>query len=370
MENSRYRENLYARYGLKNTMEDRPFSISFIDSFLDCPYKCFMTYIAGLWKDSGSIPLKFGSGCHSGLALVNQSMQFDRDYCNNCKHECKLRPEIKDPSGKMSIVEIKKLKKEIRAKALDVPVSECAVKRVLQQAFNSEFFDKVFQQKAIEDMKKKDATLTDADIDKTMDEHSDIAMACVYDAVFVRQPIGTVLMSEQAINGVLAGTKITGIMDLCLATEANNGGSDLMILDYKTASPGKQTEPVRQLCLYTYLIQEMLKKGGNEKTVDFIAALRMYKKKKPAKPRVPFVQSDLWWKDLRSEPDLYPKTIKEITEDIDQIQQCLHSGVFMKNRRSMSCFYCENKDLCHDINLFEKKLAEKKEEKLKPSWVE
>lgn len=347
--------NLYEEYGLKNTMENKPFSISFIDSFLDCPYRCFMTYIAGLWPESnGSLPLVFGSGCHSGLEVMNLSIMHDqRNLCNDCPHECKLLPEV---DGSMKPYERRLLRKSIRERALEVPVKECAVKRRMLKSFG-DVFSISAQQNIFEAMKEADPTKSDEEIREKLKEHEEIAEGCMFDMAFKTQPVGMPVLIEQNLQGVINNTKITGFVDLCLMTDGDTG-PEYFLADYKTASPGKETEPLRQLSLYVYLVEKMMEAKETPLKIDFISALYMIKKKRPAKPRVPFEQTKLKYWDLRKEKDLVADKIREVGDDINQIQECLHKGVFFKNRRSNGCNWCENKALCYNTRLFERKLEE------------
>lgn len=349
--------NLYEEYGLKNTMENKPFSISFIDSFLDCPYRCFMTYIAGLWPETnGSLPLVFGSGCHSGLEAMNMSIMHEkRNLCNDCPHECKLLPEV---DGTLKPFKRRLLRKELREKALDVPIKECAVKRRMLKGFYNEFTE-TRQNEIFAATKAADPTKSDEEIRERLKEHEEIAEGCMFDMAFRTQPVGMPVLIEQNLQGVIEGTKITGFVDLCLMTDGDTR-PEFLLADYKTASPGKETEPLRQLSLYVYLVEKMMEAKDEPLKIDFISALYMIKKKKPAKPRVPFEQTKLKFWDLRKEKDLVDNKINEVREDIKQIQECLHKGVFFKNRRSMGCNWCENKALCYNTRLFEQKLEEKR----------
>ena len=52
--------NLLERYGLQEYT--RPYSISFIDGFLDCSYKIFMSHFLKIKIEKTDFPRTFGSG--------------------------------------------------------------------------------------------------------------------------------------------------------------------------------------------------------------------------------------------------------------------------------------------------------------------
>jgi hypothetical protein len=113
-----------------------------------------------------------------------------------------------------------------------------------------------------------------------------------------------------------------------------DSGPEYVLADYKTASPGKEKEAVRQMSLYVYLVEKLMEQRETPINIDFMVTLYMIKKAKPAKPRVPFHQTKLDFQDLRVKKDLVKKNIIELEEDINQINECLDKGVFFKNRKS------------------------------------
>jgi hypothetical protein len=323
--------NLLERYGIKNRGKKR-MSISFVDDMLDCSYRTFLKYFVGLPQDDGvNIPTTFGSGCHRGLARINRSMREDRIPCLKCKHEC----HINTPGKK---------------NAMDIPIEECKVKQILMDEFHDEF-DEDFRLAAIEDYIRKN------DKDKgiaILDKMERLALPCMSEALFVRQPVGDIVVVEDFMSGKVGDFDICGVIDLVLIYNGNK----VLVVDYKTAGkkPSMKSFPLRQLALYINMLQ------SKDLPVNGIAALYMVKTEPPKKPRkgsAPHQQTYLNFFNVDKNIGLYNHIIEQVHEDMLIVDHCVKNGIFMRNRKSMFC-PCEFAPYCENNKKLEKFLSNKK----------
>jgi hypothetical protein len=308
--------NLLDRYGIVPDLSKK-YSISFIDDFVDCSYRSFLTRFIGITSESGDIPRVFGSGCHRGLARVNKALQEKREACIKCQFPCKLNTPRK-------------------AEAMARTVAECRIKQILQEEFFNEFDDE-FEKLAVE---KRSRKKTSDEVTEKIGEHKIIGMNAMCSALFQRQPIGDVLLTERPITGELAGKGLIGVVDLILGIKEK-----ALILDYKTAASAPESAfPLRQLALYIHMLEQM------GLPVNGVGALYLLKKLPPkriTKRSKPFEQTAMLFMSLDKNRKTYENTIKHLSDDIDMIGDCISAGNFVRNRRSMFCpcdaaEYCEN----------------------------
>jgi len=318
--------NLLDRYGIKPDLTKK-YSISFIDDFVDCSYRSFLTRFVGITKESADIPRVFGSGCHRGLARVNRALQEKREACLKCKFPCKLNTPRK-------------------AEAMARTVEECRIKQILQEEFFCEFDDE-FQKLAVKDRKR---SKTEEDMQEKVQEHKLIGLNAMASALFQRQPIGDVLLTERPISGELAGKGLIGVVDLILGIQGK-----ALILDYKTAASAPESAfPIRQLALYIHMLEQM------SLPVNGVGALYLLKKLPPkriTKKSKPFKQTEMLFLNLDKNRKTYENTVKLLAEDIDMISDCISSGTFVRNRRSMFC-PCDAAEYCENVTKLDKYIAE------------
>ena len=323
------------------------YSISFIDDFVDCSYRTFLTRFAGIYSDTGDIPRVYGSGCHRGLARINKAMHDKRIACKTCKFNCKM-----DTVAKVG--------------AMKRTIEECRIKQILMEEFLAEF-DEEFEELAL---RKYVGKKTKEEVQAELLGYKSTAYNSMCSALFEKQPVGDVLMTEQCITGKLGGFDILGILDLVLGIKARDESAKSLVLDYKTAASAPTSAfPLRQLAMYIHMLE------GMSLPVNGVGALYLLKKDAPKKPRKgskPFKQTELLFMNLDAENaagrkvnrDKYNSTIKLIAEDIDMIHGNISNGCFIRNRRSMFC-PCDAAEYCENPAKLDKYMSEKGPPKVK-----
>lgn len=319
--------NLLERYGIKPDL-NKSFSISFIDNFVDCSYRVFLTYFMGLWKKTADIPKVFGSGCHRGLAKVNELMQAHNEVCRKCTRDCKLYSVDK-------------------VKAMLVPMEECRIKQLMMEQFLLEFNDE-FEELALVTNKSKTA----AEVKEILLAHHRYAYNCMCSVMFQSQPVGEVLMTENKLTGTLGEHKILGVVDLVLGIQQENKMPKTLIVDYKTTGiMPPDILPMRQLSLYVHLLEQ------RNLEINGVSAIYMVKKDPPKvirKNSKEFQQSKTTFISLDRDRTEYEKALAGIKEDMDQVKDAISCGNFMRNRKSVFCQSCEQKEYCENTYLLDK----------------
>lgn len=308
--------NLLERYGLKP--ESKKFSISFIDDFVDCSYRTFLTRFMGIYQEDVDLPRAFGTGCHRGLRRINKAMKEGRMYCSKCEFDCKLNSAEK-------------------VKAMSRTVEECLVKQILMEEYAAEL-DEDFEIKLIEKHRQKGTSV--AEVKESIAAHRRYAMNCMFSALFQKQPVGDVLLTEEVVSGTLDGAGVLGVIDLVLGIKGKS-----LILDYKSTSAiPSGSLPIRQLALYIHILEQL---GF---PVNGVGALYMLKKDPPKtirKNSKPFKQTELMFMNVDKHRNVYENTLSLISEDITAIKDAISTGTFIRNKRSMYCpcsavEYCDN----------------------------
>ena len=328
--------NLLTRYGLKEY--NYPYSISFIDSFLDCSYKVFMTHFLKIKVDKVDFPRVFGTGVHNGLNKINEMLMNHCEECLNCPRECKLM------SPK-------------RSDALKVKIEDCAIKQILMEKFLEKFDDR------FEELALASTTSTKEEIQEEILKHKQYAFSGMCEVIFKTQPRGKVLLTESRFSCRLGEHDILGIVDLAMGVKEkilNSKGEVVkeipktVILDYKTTGVKPSgTLPFRQLAVYAHLLE-----NSNIK-VNKVGAIYILKKGPPKivrKGSAPFEQVTMAGADL-DKPEwhaLKEKTLDDIQEDMCMIKDQISHGIFTKNRKSMFCATCELRGFCNDTKKLDK----------------
>lgn len=324
--------NLLTRYGLKEYTY--PYSISFIDSFLDCSYKVFLTHFLKIKVEKVDFPRVFGTGVHNGLNKINEMLMNHNEVCNQCPRECKLM------SPK-------------RKEALNVKTEDCAVKQILMEKFLEKFDDR-FEELAL----TSSLHSTKEEIQEEIMKHKQYAFAGMCETIFKTQPRGEVLLTESKFSCRLGEHDILGIVDLAMGVKEKLPDGTVIpktvILDYKTTGiKPSGTLPFRQLAVYSHLLE-----NSNIK-VNKVGAIYILKKGPPKvvkKGAAPFQQVFMAGADL-DQPEwhaLKEKTLDEIQDDICMIKDQISHGIFTRNRKSMFCSGCELRGLCSDTRKLDK----------------
>jgi len=319
--------NLLERYGLKEYT--RPYSISFIDGFLDCSYKIFMTHFLKIRIDKTDFPRTFGSGLHRAFNKVNELIMNHTECCRNCDKDCKLySPD--------------------RVKALLVPEKECRIKQLMMEQFLQEF-NEDFEEKALSTMKNK----TLDEIKEEIVKHKQYAYDGMCETIFKKQPRGEVLLTEKTFSCRLGEHDVLGIVDLGM--EINKKGErKKVILDYKTAGmdPGNKL-PIRQLSMYVHLMENA---GIPANVVGAIYVLKKSAPKIVRKGSKPFEQVKILSADVDDANNraIIEHNLDDLETDISQIKDCISHGIFTKNRKSMFCSTCELRAFCEDHHKLDK----------------
>ena len=319
--------NLLERYGLQEYT--RPYSISFIDGFLDCSYKIFMSHFLKIKIEKTDFPRTFGSGLHRAFNKINELIMNHTECCRNCEKDCKLySPD--------------------RVKALLVPEKECRIKQLMMEQFLQEF-NEDFEEKALSTMKNK----TFEEIKEEIVKHKQYAYDGMCETIFKKQPRGEVLLTEKTFSCRLGEHDVLGIVDLGM--EINKKGEQKkVILDYKTAGmdPGSKL-PIRQLAMYVHLMEN---EGIPANVVGAIYVLKKSAPKIVRKGSKPFEQVKVLSADVDDADNrrIIEHTLDDLQTDISQIKDCISHGIFTKNRKSMFCSTCELKAFCEDHHKLDK----------------
>ena len=322
--------DLLKRYGLVPDLSKR-FSISFVDNFVDCSYRVFLSYFMGLWPErQRGFTRIFGTGCHRGLAAVNKlvSESFENELCSKCLNPCKLWTVQK-------------------VEAMKVPLEKCAVKQLMMDEFFKEFTPE-FEEAALREEKDKPID----EIKEEILDHHRYAYNCMCSTMFESQPVGEVLMTEEMLKGTLGDHNILGQVDLALGIQQGDKIPKTLVVDYKTTGtmPTKKL-PIRQLALYVHLLEQ---KGL---TVNGVSAIYMVKKDPPKVKRKnskDFLQSKTFFESLDRDRTGYKMALDGIKEDMDQIADAISCGNFVRNRNSMFCESCDQKKYCENPYLLDK----------------
>lgn len=322
--------NLLDRYGIKPDLSKR-FSISFINDFVDCSYRTFLTRFMGVGEYKADLPRTFGSGCHRGLTRINKALQENREPCLECEFNCKLNTTKK-------------------VEAMKRTLDECEIKRRMLEEFYCEF-DTEFEDLVVKELIKRKSIKTMKEARDKIEMHKRIAITAMSSALFEKQPIGDILMTETMLTGKLKGRGILGVVDLGIGIKGK-----ALITDYKTAASAPTSAfPLRQLAIYIHMLE------GMGLPVHGISALYMLKKEAPKKPRKnskPFEPTVQNFFSLERNRPIYENTIDLIGEDIMSIEDCITNGIFIRNRGSMFC-PCDAVDYCENMKLLDKFAADK-----------
>ena len=318
--------NLLTRYGIVPDMSKR-YSISFVDDFLDCSYRSFLKRFVKIYEEDIDLPRTFGTGCHKGLRRINKAMKEGREYCRYCEFDCKLSSPNK-------------------AAAMARTVEECKVKQILLEEFYTEM-DSDFERKIIEKGVAKGKPVSDIITD--LENHKRYALNGMCSALFQKQPIGEVLLTEQSVFGKIGEFDMIGVIDLVLGIKGKS-----LVLDYKTAASAPTSAfPLRQLAVYVHLLEQL---GF---PVNGVGALYMLKKDPPTKPRKnskPFKQTELMFLSVDKNRSACENAIKELNEDIISVHDSISNGCFLRNRGSMYC-PCSAAEYCNSTAKLEKYIA-------------
>ena len=303
--------NLLSKYGIKLDLE-KAFSISFIDDFVDCSYRTFLSKFIGIRRDV-SLNKIFGSAVHAGLQTINTLLKDSKSPCDSCPHSCKLTSESKSQGALKT-------------------VAECPV----QQAMNSAFYLNFTPEQRAEILADIVDTTKRTKTEQLITKLLRIGPAGMKDVIFNRQPSGKVLDVEFRMDGAIGPFKFCGMLDLLMETQGK-----VIIYDYKTtaAKPNVKSFPIRQFVPYIKMTEDrgikvsgvgamyILKKEAAPLTKS--GALR--KGSQPHQPAIPH------YLNIDENRALYQSTLDSLISDMANIQECLNNGVFMRNRRSKFC---------------------------------
>lgn len=324
-------DNLLTRYGLEAN-PDKNFSISFVDDFVDCSYRTFLTKFIGIGRKI-NINTSFGNGCHRGLARVNKAVQENREPCKTCPRSCKLGTAQKQEAD-------------------DVPATDCPVQQAMNAEFYSEFSPEVQTEIISQFADKGKLEEGRAQVAKL----ARIGPCAMREALFCQQPTGLVLATEERLFGSLDQFKVISIIDLVLAI---NGKS--YVFDYKTraTNPESLKFPIRQLALYVKVLEQ------KNLPVHALGVIYMVKTEPPKKPTKSRKTGEIkehkyaltHYFNLEQNRGLYEHTIGQLKEDMVMIRKCLENGIFIRNHSSLLC-PCEVADYCNNTALLDRHVSE------------
>ena len=308
-------DNLLTRYSITPDL-DKPFSISFIDDFVDCSYRTFLSRFIGIARRA-DVNRLYGDAVHTGLKNANEAMR-DAPPCTNCPHPCKADgPD--------------------RANGADRKLAECPLQQKMREGYISVFTEEKLNQ-FIAECKNADAR---EDLKEQLDMLNRVAPISMNDAFFRRQPHGKILGVEMWMEGRIGAFPFCGKLDLMQEVKERT-----LIYDYKTRAtkPSFADFPLRQFVPYIKMVEVQ------GITVSGVGAIYLLKKEAPKKPRKnspPHQAAIPHYLDLSKNGEVLQGTYDMLVEDMTMIRRCIENGIFLRNRNSMFC-PCEAVDYCEN----------------------
>ena len=320
--------NVLKRFGMTIDM-GKSMSISFITDYADCGYRTFLQKIVKVPYERDMNKL-FGSACHAALSAINHLRQENLEPCGECPNACKIIL----PS---------------RIGALELPEQQCAIQKIINETFRTKLSKEVLDG-IREQLKARGKTVPE--IENSIKLVLDVGPLAVAEMVFRTQPTGTVLATEQPLNGKIGGISITGVVDLIYVVK-----DKVVMLDYKTTSlqPKDDHFPLRQFTLYDMLLEQQ------NLPIDVFSAAYMIKKRPPT--RGPNKDKEHRYTKIvyaikEKIPREYERVRAELEGDLQSVRFCLSNGIFMRNYQSMFC-PCEAEPYCQSDRKVEQFLAER-----------
>ena len=313
-------DNLLTKYGITPNL-DKPFSISFIDDFVDCSYRTFLSRFIGIPRRQ-DINRLYGDAIHTGLKCANEALR-DGSPCDICPNDCKISSENKP-------------------KAADKKLEECPLQQIMYKGYVSTFTEEKLNEFLAECRTSDDRE----DLKELIDKLNKIAPNSMNDTLFRRQPYGKILGVEMWLTGSLGSFPFCGKLDLLMEKDAKN-----LIIDYKTRSnrPSLSDFPLRQFLPYVKMVEVQ---GITTHGIGAIYLLKSEPPKRPRKNSPPFQYAIPHWMNLSENQEVIQRTYDLLIEDMTMIRRCIENGIFLRNRGSIYC-PCEVADYCENTRNLE-----------------